>query len=103
MRRKIVFISLFLAFLAPRLFADEGMWLVNLLDKQLYELMKSKGLELKSGEIYNPEQIALSDAIVAIDGGMCSGSIISDKGLMITNHHCAYGDIHSLSTKENNY
>ncbi|MDP3452884.1 MAG: S46 family peptidase, partial [Bacteroidales bacterium] len=66
-------------------------------------LMKSKGLELKPGEIYNPQDVALSDAIVAIDGGSCSGSIISANGLMITNHHCAYGDIHSLSTPQKNY
>ena len=58
---------------------------------------------MKPGEIYNVEGGALTDAIVAIDGGMCSGSIISPKGLMITNHHCAYGDIHSLSTPEKNY
>ena len=65
--------------------------------------MANKGLKLKPGEIYNVEGGALTDAIVAIDGGMCSGSIISPKGLMITNHHCAYGDIHSLSTPEKNY
>ncbi|MDD4656508.1 MAG: S46 family peptidase [Bacteroidales bacterium] len=103
MNKKIIALTLFFALIIPGAIADEGMWLVNLIDKQLYELMKSKGLELKPGEIYNPEQIALTDAIVAIDGGMCSGSIISDKGLMITNHHCAYGDIHALSTNENNY
>ena len=103
MNKKIIVLSLFCALFISKVSADEGMWLLNLIDKQLYELMKSKGLELKQGQIYNPEQIALSDAIVAIDGGMCSGSIISDKGLMITNHHCAYGDVHALSTSEHNY
>jgi len=83
--------------------ADEGMWLVNMLDKQLYQLMKSKGLKMDQAEIYNDKGGALSDAIIAIDGGSCSGSIISGQGLMITNHHCAYGDIHALSTPENNY
>lgn len=101
-KKIIVFVLLFSVFM-PRVFADEGMWLVNLIDKQLYQLMKEKGLELKPGEIYNPGTVALSDAIVAIDGGMCSGSIISSEGLMITNHHCAYGDIHALSTPEMNY
>lgn len=101
-KKIIVFVLLFSVFM-PRVFADEGMWLVNLIDKQLYQLMKEKGLELKPGEIYNPGTVALSDAIVAIDGGMCSGSIISPEGLMITNHHCAYGDIHALSTPEMNY
>jgi len=102
-KKRLLIVASFFILILPRASADEGMWLVNLLDKQLFELMKSKGLELKPGEIYNPEGIALSDAIVAIDGGSCSGSIISPNGLMITNHHCAYGDIHSLSTQENNY
>ena len=88
---------------APGAFADEGMWLVNLLDKQLSIQMKNKGLKLKPNEIYNNEGGAISDAIVAIDGGSCSGSIISPEGLLITNHHCAYGDVHALSTPEKNY
>jgi hypothetical protein len=99
----------FLAFSAALLLtvtyavADEGMWMANLLDKQLYQLMKSKGLKLSPAEIYNENGGALSDAIIAIDGGSCSGSIISPNGLMITNHHCAYGDVHALSTPEKNY
>ncbi len=103
MSRKFFIIAAFLMLVAGRLSADEGMWLVNLLDRQLFELMKSKGLVLNPGEIYNPGEGTLTDAIVAIDGGSCSGSIVSQKGLMITNHHCAYGDIHSLSTPEKNY
>lgn len=90
-------------FSASALMADEGMWLVNLLDKQMYANMKAKGLKLKANEIYNEQGGAISDAIVALDGGMCSGSVISATGLMITNHHCAYGDIHALSTPAKNY
>lgn len=101
--KKLLTLLFVILLIATKTFADEGMWLVNLLDKQLYELMANKGLKLKPGEIYNVEGGALTDAIVAIDGGMCSGSIISPKGLMITNHHCAFGDIHSLSTPEKNY
>jgi hypothetical protein len=103
MNKKIIVIALLFSVFMPKAFADEGMWLINLIDNQLYQLMKEKGLELKPGEIYNPGTVALSDAIVAIDGGMCSGSIISPEGLMITNHHCAYGDIHALSTPDKNY
>jgi len=103
-KTKIVTLStLLIALLTLQLRADEGMWLMNRLEGELYKAMKSKGLKLKANEIYNPQSIALSDAIVAIDGGMCSGSIISESGLMITNHHCAYGDIHSLSTPKKNY
>jgi hypothetical protein len=101
--KKIFWIAILVALFVPKANADEGMWLMSQIDRQLFELMEKKGLKLNQNEIYNPESIALSDAIVAIDGGMCSGSIISEKGLMITNHHCAYGDIHSLSTSEHNY
>ncbi|MEN6618749.1 MAG: S46 family peptidase [Rikenellaceae bacterium] len=102
---KKTFLTLIVSFFIfiPFANADEGMWLVNLLDKQLYGQMKSKGLKLKANEIYNEEGSAISDAIIAIDGGSCSGSIISPEGLMITNHHCAYGDVHSLSTSSKNY
>ncbi len=101
--KKLLTLIVSLFILVPIASADEGMWLINLLDKKLYSQMKAKGLKLKPNEIYNEEGGALTDAIVAIDGGMCSGSIISPEGLMITNHHCAYGDIHALSTPEKNY
>ncbi|MFA6335132.1 MAG: S46 family peptidase [Bacteroidales bacterium] len=102
---KKTFLTLIVSFFIfiPFANADEGMWLVNLLDKQLYGQMKSKGLKLKANEIYNEEGGAISDAIIAIDGGSCSGSIISPEGLIITNHHCAYSDVHALSTSSKNY
>jgi hypothetical protein len=79
------------------------MWLINAVDKQLAAKMKSKGLKLAPNEIYNENGGALTDAIVALDGGSCTASIISPEGLLITNHHCAYGDIQAISTPENNY
>ena len=84
--------------------ADDGMWMINAINKALEQKMQERGLKLKAGEIYNAdaEGATLSDAIVALDFG-CTGSVISDKGLVITNHHCAYGDVHSLSTNEHNY
>ncbi|MFA6770243.1 MAG: S46 family peptidase [Bacteroidales bacterium] len=82
--------------------ADEGMWLINLLDKNLTAKMKKAGLKIDSKIIYDQNNVSLSDAVVALDFG-CTGSIISEEGLLITNHHCAYGDIHSLSTPEKNY
>lgn len=101
--KKIITIAALLFLTISYTRADEGMWLVKMLDKQFYSHMKSKGLKLKANELYSDERGALSDAIIAIDGGSCSGSIISPEGLMITNHHCAYGDIHALSTPEKNY
>jgi len=82
--------------------ADEGMWLVNLLDKNLTKKMQKEGLKLDPKQIYNENGSAISNAVVALDFG-CTGSIISEEGLLITNHHCAYGDIHALSTPEKNY
>ena len=83
--------------------ADEGMWLMTQFEQSVYPQMKKLGLKMKPGEIYNEADVALSDAVVAIDGGSCTGSIVSSQGLLITNHHCAYGDIHSASTDERNY
>lgn len=82
--------------------ADEGMWLVHNLGP-IYPQMRAEGLKLKPGAIYNEQGAALADAVVAVDGGMGSGSMISDQGLMITNHHVAYSDICALSTEEHNY
>lgn len=84
--------------------ADEGMWMVNAIDKALEKNMKQRGLKLSAREIYNAdaEGTAITDAVVSMEFG-CTGSIISDQGLLITNHHCAYSDVHALSTPEHNY
>jgi len=82
--------------------ADEGMWMVNSLSRALVQRMQKEGLEMDPDEIYNADEVALTDAIVSLDFG-CSGSMVSDRGLLITNHHCAYSDVHSLSTEEHNY
>jgi len=82
--------------------ADEGMWLINLLNKNLTTKMKKAGLKIDPKIIYDQNNASLSDAVVALDFG-CTGSIISQEGLLITNHHCAYADIQSLSTSETNY
>lgn len=83
--------------------ADEGMWLVHLMAQLNYEAMKAKGLQLTPEQLYSEDRPSVKDAIVALDGGSCSGSMISEKGLMITNHHCAYDDIQKLSTLEHDY
>ena len=83
--------------------ADEGMWMINGIDKALEKQMKKRGLKLSAKEIYNAdaEGATISDAVVSLDFG-CTGSVISDAGLVITNHHCAYSDVHALSTDEKN-
>ena len=101
--KKILIYALLILLNPVLAMADEGMWLVNLFESSIYPRMKKKGLKLKPGEIYNEQIPALSGAIVAVDYGMGTGSVISDRGLVITNHHVAYGDIHDLSTPGNNY
>jgi len=87
---------------AATAFADEGMWMINTIDRALEKRMKATGLKLDARMIYDEEKESLSDAVVSLAFG-CSGSMISNDGLMITNHHCAYSDIHALSTLEHNY
>ena len=82
--------------------ADEGMWLIQCLDKALEKNMKARGLKLGAREIYNEEAGGMADAVVSL-GFYCTGSMISDEGLLITNHHCAFSDVAGLSTPEHNY
>ena len=82
--------------------ADEGMWLLPLIEKLNIEKMQSMGLELTAEQIYSINNSSLKDAIVRFGGG-CTGEIISDKGLLLTNHHCGYGVIQRHSSVENDY
>ncbi len=85
-----------------KVFAGEGMWLPLLL-KQLNEAeMQSMGMKMTAEDIYSVNNGSLKDAIVHF-GGFCTGEVISDKGLVLTNHHCGYRQIQSHSTLENNY
>lgn len=81
--------------------ADEGMWIPMLIGKNI-DQMKAKGFKLSAEDVYSINQGSLKDAIVHFGGG-CTGEMISDKGLLITNHHCGYGNIADLSTVEKNY
>ena len=85
-------------------FADEGMWMIQDINEALEKNMRARGLRLAANEIYNDEApgTAVADAVVSI-GFYCTGSVISDQGLIITNHHCAYSNIAKLSTPEHNY
>jgi len=83
--------------------ADEGMWLLQLLEQQhSIEIMKKKGLKLEAKDIYNPNGVSLKDA-VGIFGGGCTGEIISPEGLILTNHHCGYSSIQQHSSVEHDY
>ncbi len=80
--------------------ADEGMWLPIFLKAMNEADMQSKGLKLSADDIYSINKSSLKDAIVHFGGG-CTAEIISDQGLMLTNHHCGYGQIQEHSTVEN--
>ncbi len=100
LKQSLLLFILLLPAVASR--ADEGMWMVNSISRALVLKMEDKGLKLSAKEIYNEDKISLKDAIVSLDFG-CTGSMISEEGLLITNHHCAYSDVHSISTPEHNY
>ena len=85
-----------------RSYADEGMWLPLLLGEQVYKDMLKRGLKLKPEQLYSINKASIKDAIVIFGGG-CTGEIVSDQGLVFTNHHCGYGAIAAASTVEANY
>ena len=83
--------------------ADEGMWLLQLMQQQhSIDMMKKQGLKLEAQDLYNPNGISLKDA-VGIFGGGCTGEIISPEGLILTNHHCGYASIQQHSSVEHDY
>ena len=88
--------------IAVSAFADEGMWLLPLIQKMNGKALKEAGCKLSPKDIYNINGTSLKDAIVQFGGG-CTGEVISGQGLVVTNHHCGYSSIQRLSTTEHNY
>ncbi len=82
--------------------ADEGMWLLPLIEKLNMGKMTQMGLKLSSEDIYSLNKACLKDAVVIFGGG-CTGEIVSSQGLILTNHHCGYGSIQQHSTVEHDY
>lgn len=101
MKRILTALSLVLL-LSPACFADEGMWMLPLLQKMNSKQMGSLGCKVSANQIYNVSNPSLTDAVVHFGSG-CTGEIISAEGLLITNHHCGYSSIQKLSTPEHNY
>ena len=85
----------------PNLFADEGMWLPLLLKNKEADMQKN-GMRISAEDIYSVNNSSLKDAVVHFGGG-CTGEIISNEGLLITNHHCGYGQIQQHSSVEHDY
>lgn len=102
MKKLLLSVVIFLSAGLFSLRADEGMWIPMLVEKLNMAEMKRLGLKLSAEEIYNENSSSIKDAIVIFGRG-CTGEIISDKGLLLTNHHCGYGAIQSVSTVENDH
>ncbi len=81
--------------------ADEGMWLPALISQRIGD-MQAKGFKLSAEDVYSVNQASLKDAVVLFGGG-CTGEIVSDEGLLLTNHHCGYGYIQRHSSVEHDY
>ena len=101
--KKIISLFLIIAFTLPSVVkADEGMWLPMFIKRLNYVDMQNEGLQLTAEEIYSINSASLKDAIVHFDGG-CTAEVISNQGLLLTNHHCGYSAIANHSTKEHDY
>ena len=82
--------------------ADEGMWIPSELSR-IYSEMQKMGLNLPLDKMYNEKNPSLKDAVVMLDYGQCTAEIVSAEGLLLTNHHCGYGNIQFHSTVEHDY
>ena len=103
MKNKFIAFSLTILFLvASSLRADEGMWIPILIEKYNIRLMQEKGFKLTAEDIYSVNKACMKDAILSFGGG-CTGEVIGSDGLLITNHHCGYGQIQRHSSLEHDY
>ncbi|MDB5221786.1 MAG: Peptidase [Chitinophagaceae bacterium] len=99
---KKFFVSALMILAVFKASADEGMWLPMLLGQQVYDDMVKRGLKLSKEQLYSINKPSIKDAIIIFGGG-CTGEIVSNQGLIFTNHHCGYGAITGASTVEHNY
>ena len=99
MKRLLFLAALLLSVLPLR--ADEGMWLPALISERIAD-MQAKGLKLSAEDLYSVNNASLKDAIVLFGGG-CTGELVSEDGLLFTNHHCGYSYIQKHSSVEHDY
>ncbi len=102
MEIKKILLFIIITFYSGVLLAAEGMWIINKLDSTDWQKMKAMGMSISLNQIYDTENPSIKDAVVQFNGG-CSGVMVSNQGLILTNHHCGYDAIQSQSSIENNY
>ncbi|MCF0165294.1 MAG: S46 family peptidase [Bacteroidales bacterium] len=102
MKKINLLVAMLMLALAMPATADEGMWLLPLLEKLNIKTMQSMGCELSADQIYSINKTSLKDAVVQFGGG-CTGEVVSKEGLLLTNHHCGYSAIQKLSSVEHDY
>ena len=97
------FLKLLLLFFAVQMQAQQGgMWIPSLLEGMNETEMKNLGMKMSASDIYDVNNSSLKDAVPQFNGG-CTAEVISSQGLLLTNHHCGFGEIQSHSTVENDY
>lgn len=97
--KKILFLLLVISSVSK---ADEGMWMPQLIEALNIKDMKKNGFKLSAEQIYSINKASMKDAVLIFGGG-CTGEIISNKGLLLTNHHCGFSSIAGLSTVDKDY
>ena len=99
--KKVLVILLFIVGINTNVNATEGMWIPSLID-MFYSDMKTYGLNLTAEQVYSTNNSSLKDAVIQFNGG-CTAEIVSNQGLILTNHHCGFDAIQKHSSLENNY
>lgn len=102
MIKRIILINVLIAGILINAFPREGFWIPLLLDKYNEAEMQQMGMKITTEDIYSVNHSSLKDAVVRFGGG-CTAAIISDQGLLLTNHHCGYQQIQNHSTVKHDY
>ncbi|GAB5539651.1 MAG: S46 family peptidase [Salibacteraceae bacterium] len=87
---------------AGSVYATEGMWVPNMIKQLVGDEMQAMGMKISPEDLYAVNSSSIKDAVVHFNGG-CTSVLVSDKGLLLTNHHCGYSRIAAHSSLENNY